>query len=84
MAASHCTQIFNTTGHRERAVSRAHNYGMKRTLGIRNEFELYDESFTFLILGNAWVDRLYCGTVWAEGPVYFADGDYLLWSSTQS
>jgi gluconolactonase len=53
---------------------------MKRTLGIRNEFELYDESFYFLILGNGWVERLYSGTLWAEGPVYFADGDYLVWS----
>jgi gluconolactonase len=53
---------------------------MKRTLGIRNEFELYDESFVFLCLGNGWVERLHTGTLWAEGPVYFADGDYLVWS----
>jgi gluconolactonase len=53
---------------------------MKRTLGIRNEFELYDESFYFLVLGNGWVERLHSGTLWAEGPVYFADGDYLVWS----
>jgi gluconolactonase len=53
---------------------------MKKTLGIRDEFEVYDESFFYLALGNAWVERLYSGTLWAEGPVYFADGDYLVWS----
>src|SRR6266699_935080 len=42
---------------------------MKKALGIRNEFELYDESFHFLILGNAWVERLHSGTLWANGNV---------------
>ena len=53
---------------------------MKKTVGIRDEIEVYDESFFFLVLGNAWVERLYSGTLWAEGPVYFGDGDYLVWS----
>ena len=50
------------------------------TTGLRNDFEVYDERFLYLILGNAWVERLYHGCLWAEGPVYFADGDYLIWS----
>ena len=53
---------------------------MTRTSGIRNEFEIYDERFLYLTLGNAWLERLHTGTLWAEGPVYFADGDYLIWS----
>ncbi|MBV8174482.1 MAG: SMP-30/gluconolactonase/LRE family protein, partial [Verrucomicrobia bacterium] len=53
---------------------------MIRTSGIRNEIEVYDERFLYLTLGNAWVEKLYTGTLWAEGPVYFADGDYLIWS----
>ena len=53
---------------------------MIRMSGIKNEFEIHDKRFLHLILGNAWVERLYTGTLWAEGPVYFADGDYLLWS----
>ena len=53
---------------------------MIQTSGIRNEIEIYDERFFYLTLGNAWVERLYTGTLWAEGPVYFADGDYLIWS----
>ena len=31
-------------------------------------------------VGNAAVERLYTGTRWAEGPVWFADGRYLLFS----
>jgi len=53
---------------------------MIRTSGIKSEFEVHDKRFFYLILGNAWVDKLYTGSLWAEGPVYFADGDYLLWS----
>jgi gluconolactonase len=50
--------------------------------GIRDEFEIYDDRFLYLIVVNAWVEKLYTGTLWAEGPVYFADGDYLVWSDT--
>ena len=53
---------------------------MIRKSGIRNEFEVHNERFLYLSLGNTWVERLHTGTLWAEGPVYFADGDYLLWS----
>src|ERR1700761_7429629 len=53
---------------------------MTRTSGIRDEIEVYDERFLYLTVGNAWVEKLYTGTLWAEGPVYFADGDYLIWS----
>ncbi len=30
--------------------------------------------------GNAGIDRIATGFRWAEGPVYFRDGGYLLWS----
>src|ERR1700730_4284429 len=53
---------------------------MTRTSGIRDEFEIYDERFLYLTLGNSWVAKLHTGSLWAEGPVYFADGDYLVWS----
>jgi len=53
---------------------------MTRTSGIRDEIEIYDERFFYLTLGNAWVEKLHTGSLWAEGPVYFADGDYLVWS----
>jgi gluconolactonase len=51
-----------------------------RKSGIKGEFEIYDERFLYLTLGNTWVEKLCSGCLWAEGPVYFADGDYLLWS----
>jgi len=31
-------------------------------------------------VGNAEVDKLYTGCRWAEGPAYFAAGQYLIWS----
>ncbi len=38
-----------------------------------------DPSFDrFRVLGG--IERLYTGCRWAEGPVYFGDGRYLLWS----
>ena len=30
--------------------------------------------------GNAGIERIATGSRWAEGPVYFRDGGYLLWS----
>jgi gluconolactonase len=30
--------------------------------------------------GNAAIERIAHGFRWAEGPVYFRDGGYLLWS----
>jgi gluconolactonase len=42
--------------------------------------EILDKRFARLRVGNAAVERLYTGTRWAEGPVWFGDGRYLLWS----
>jgi gluconolactonase len=42
--------------------------------------EVIDPRFGKYKLGNAAVERLYTGTRWAEGPVWFADGRYLLFS----
>lgn len=39
-----------------------------------------DPRFGELILSNAAVERLYTGSRWAEGPVWFGDGRFLLWS----
>ena len=43
-------------------------------------FQVIDPIFTRYILGNVHVEKLYTGCRWSEGPVYFADGRYLLWS----
>jgi gluconolactonase len=42
--------------------------------------EVVDPRFAKYKVGNAVVERLYTGCRWAEGPVWFGDGRYLLWS----
>jgi gluconolactonase len=42
--------------------------------------ETIDKRFKKYTIGNALVERLCTGYRWAEGPVYFGDGQYLLWS----
>jgi len=42
--------------------------------------EVVDPRFAQYVVGNAAVERLYTGCRWAEGPVWFGDGRYLLWS----
>jgi gluconolactonase len=41
--------------------------------------EALDKRFTAK-QGNAAIERIATGCRWCEGPVYFADGGYLLWS----
>lgn len=43
-------------------------------------YTVIDPRFQAFIQPNARLDILYTGCRWAEGPVYFADGGYLLWS----
>jgi gluconolactonase len=42
--------------------------------------QILDPSFAKYRLNNAGVERLAVGMRWAEGPVWFGDGRYLLWS----
>ncbi len=42
--------------------------------------EVIDPRFAKYVVGNAALERLYTGCRWAEGPVWFGDGRYLLWS----
>ncbi|GAC1545612.1 MAG: SMP-30/gluconolactonase/LRE family protein [Candidatus Velthaea sp.] len=41
--------------------------------------EVLDKRFKYKA-GNAGIERIATGFRWAEGPVYFGDGGYLLWS----
>lgn len=43
-------------------------------------FEVLDDRFSRLFIGNARLDTLYVGCRWAEGPAYFPAGQYLVWS----
>jgi len=42
--------------------------------------EALDPRFDKYMIFSAPVERLYTGTRWGEGPVWFGDGRYLLWS----
>src|SRR5947208_8271636 len=42
--------------------------------------KVLDPRFQSLILGNAAVERIAGGCRFTEGPVWFGDGRYLLWS----
>lgn len=42
--------------------------------------EVVDRRFEKYRIANAAVERLYTGARWAEGPVWFGDGRYLVWS----
>ena len=42
--------------------------------------EVLDPRFAKYTVANAAVERLYTGARWAEGPVWFADGRFLLFS----
>ena len=41
---------------------------------------ILDDRFGSYVIFNAAVERLHTGCRWSEGPVYFGDGRYLLWS----
>ncbi|MEM7299499.1 MAG: SMP-30/gluconolactonase/LRE family protein [Pseudomonadota bacterium] len=43
-------------------------------------FEAIEPIFNECLIGHARVERLWTGARWSEGPVYFAAGQYLLWS----
>ena len=42
--------------------------------------EILDSRFESCVLKMSAVERLYTGCRWSEGPVWFGDGRYLLWS----
>mgnify|MGYP000844629753 CR=1 FL=1 len=44
------------------------------------EYTILDPRMRGLVLPGAHLERLHTGSLWAEGPVWFPAGDYLLWS----
>ena len=50
---------------------------MSETLG---EYVIIDPAFRGLVSRNMRLVQLWTGAAWTEGPVYFADGNYLLFS----
>ena len=42
--------------------------------------EILDPRMTELLLPDSKLERHCTGAIWSEGPVYFSEGDYILWS----
>ncbi len=42
--------------------------------------EILDPGMTDLLLPDSRLERHCTGAIWSEGPVYFSEGDYILWS----
>jgi gluconolactonase len=47
---------------------------------VSDAYEYYDPRFRSLTVPIAKVEKLHDGCRWAEGPVWFGDGNYLVWS----
>lgn len=47
---------------------------------VAQDFEYIDKRFYDLTVPIAWVEKLFDGCRWAEGPVWFADAGCLVWS----
>jgi gluconolactonase len=47
---------------------------------LTDSFEVIDQRFRALVIGNVHVEKLFTGCRWAEGPAYFPAGRYLVWS----
>lgn len=45
-----------------------------------SHFEVIDKEFQQFVLGTAYLDKLWTGGRWAEGPAYFGGGRYLVFS----
>jgi len=43
-------------------------------------YHIYDPRMRAMLLFNAAIEKIADGCRWAEGPVWFGDGNYLLWS----
>jgi gluconolactonase len=47
---------------------------------VTDAIECDDKRFYSLILPDACIDELYSSCLWAEGPVWFSEGQALIWS----
>ena len=61
-------------------LSRATQQGKNPVAYPDPAVEIVDQRFAKYRVQSAAVERLYTGTRWAEGPVWFGDGRYLLFS----
>jgi gluconolactonase len=81
----HTTLPLYSRGERSVAKQKSRVRGSKGSatgepFGITGHYEIFDERFRMMMPCNGWVEKLFTGAMWAEGPVYFADSDSLLFS----
>lgn len=50
---------------------------------VETDYEVFSSDFRYC-RGDRWLERLYSGCRWAEGPVWVPAGRYLLWSDIPS
>ena len=48
--------------------------------GNSSMYERFEKEFSRLVIGSAQFETIHDSCRWAEGPVWFGDGNYLLWS----
>ena len=72
----HTTEL---TKARRACAARCSRHGEFVADRIRTELEVIDERFR-ACQGDEWLERLYTGGRWTEGPAYFPAGRYLLFS----
>ena len=42
--------------------------------------EIISDEFKKYVIGNGYIERIFTGSRWSEGPAWFGDGRYLLFS----
>ncbi|MEX0853698.1 MAG: SMP-30/gluconolactonase/LRE family protein [Bauldia sp.] len=47
---------------------------------VGDNLEIFDPRFRFMIHGSTTMEPLFDKALWSEGPVWFRDGNFLLWS----
>jgi sugar lactone lactonase YvrE len=47
------------------------------------DFEIINPRMNQCVLGNVFVEKLFSGMRWAEGPVWFGDSRSLIWSDNK-
>src|SRR5262249_59288431 len=66
--------------HAARLWSRRQGHKLSGAAMLTETFEVKDERFRRLVMGNVHLEKLWTGSRWAEGPAYFPAGRYLIWS----
>ena len=45
-----------------------------------SQIKIFDDKYRYFIPGSSTLEKIFSGSRWGEGPVYFPAGDFILWS----